>query len=283
MEGNECYKFSTIRNFIERTRAKDVRLAVDIGANVGAVTVLMHSYFPNVTIYAFEPVREYFELAVKNTGQCNGTRIFQRAVTGQHRYWDDFGKQPRQATQRLVIMKGLPEAGPGWAGGSLVVPADNDFIGREKRVPGYQQLPQPVRAMTLGRVVSALLRKERADEIDIVKMDCEGCEHSGLGCTSVADLKKIRYIVGEYHGIERFHSIMKNKLFKTHKVNLIGSRDLGAFFAERLEGKQDGILRWDKSGMLISRPWLSKAPIDWHLFNEQFVLPAERRCHALPA
>ena len=163
-----------------------------------------------------------------------------------------------------------------------MVPADNDFIGREKPVWGYQRLAQAVRAMTLSSVIRTLLTKEGVSEIDVVKMDCEGCEHSGLGCTSLAELKKIRYIVGEYHGIERFHGIMRDKLFRTHKVNLIGSRDLGAFFAERLDGKQDGILRWDKSGMMLPRPWLADTPIDWHLFNEQFVLPNERQWHALP-
>jgi hypothetical protein len=86
---------------------------------------------------------------------------------------------------------------------------------------------------------------------------------------------------GEYHGIERLYRVMQRKLFTTHKVNLIGTRELGCFFAERLDGDRDGILQFDKRGMLQPRPWLSLEPMDWHLFNE-FVLPQERWCHGLP-
>ena len=51
-EGNDCYKFSTIRNFIARSRAKDVETIVQIGANLGEVTLLMHAYFPAAKIVA---------------------------------------------------------------------------------------------------------------------------------------------------------------------------------------------------------------------------------------
>jgi hypothetical protein len=44
MEGNDCYKFSTIRNFIARSQAKDVDTIIEIGANIGEVTLLMHAY-----------------------------------------------------------------------------------------------------------------------------------------------------------------------------------------------------------------------------------------------
>ncbi len=67
----------------------------------------------------------------------------------------------------------------------------------------------------------------------------------------VETLKRIRFIVGEHHGLGRFYAVMQKKLFLTHKVNLVGQRDLGSFFAERLDGEKEWILRFDKSGMLI--------------------------------
>ena len=60
MEGNECYKFSTVQNYIEQTAGKPIRVAVDVGANVGNVTRLMRSYFPHARIFAFEAVFEYY-------------------------------------------------------------------------------------------------------------------------------------------------------------------------------------------------------------------------------
>jgi hypothetical protein len=57
---------------------------------------------------------------------------------------------------------------------------------------------------------------------------------------------------------------------------------LGAFFAERLDGANDGILRWDKAGMLVLRPWLAPVPLEWHVFNDTYVRHEERYWHALP-
>ncbi len=91
----------------------------------------------------------------------------------------------------------------------------------------------------------------------------------------------MRYLVGEYHDIGRFYHVMQKKLFLTHKVNLIGTRVLGCFFAERLESTKNGILKYDKNGMLMPRQWLSDHPIDWHIFNDEFVLEYERHFHAL--
>jgi len=112
-------------------------------------------------------------------------------------------------------------------------------------------------------------------------MDCESCEHSSLGCASDDTLRKLRFVVGEYHGIARFWGVMRDRLFRTHKVNLIGDASLGAFFAERRDGDADGILLHDNPGMMELRPWLCDEPIEWHLFNPAWVLPHERAIHAL--
>jgi hypothetical protein len=75
---------------------------------------------------------------------------------------------------------------------------------------------------------------------------------------------------------------MRKRLFFTHKVNLVGQKDLGCFFAERLDGQTDGIFLYEKSGMLLPRPWLSDKPIEWHLFNERYILPEDRYWHGFP-
>jgi hypothetical protein len=41
-------------------------------------------------------------------------------------------------------------------------------------------------------------------------------------------LKRIRFIVGEYHGFDRFTAVMRNKLFQTHKVNSSATRSSAA-------------------------------------------------------
>lgn len=281
MEGNACYKFSTIRNFIEKTGGRPIRLIVDVGLNVGDIAIMAKSYFPAAALYGFEAVREYYEIACARTQGLLNTHLFHRAITAQHLYRDDLGTSLRSTPVRLSVLKGLPAAGPGWLGGSMVIPSDNEIFTTAKPLGGYHNSGESPRGLSLDRLIAILLRKEHATEIDILKMDCEGCEHSSLGCASVETLRKIRFIVGEYHGIDRFYCVMRNKLFQTHKVNLIGQSDLGAFFAERLNKDGDGILKFNKAGMLCTRPWLSSTPLDWHLFNERYVLNEDRAWHAL--
>jgi FkbM family methyltransferase len=276
MEGNFCYKFSTIRNYIEKTGAPPVRLCIDVGVNVGDITRMMREYFPDAWIFGYEPVPEYFEAARQNLKDLDRVRLFRLAVTAQHRFRDDLGRRRRKSPAPLSILKATPEGGPGWAGGSRIVGEETEPS------RGYEAHAAEVEPITLDELIDGVLKKRKAREIDILKMDCEGCEHSSLGAATSATLRKIRYIVGEYHGIARFHSVMAGKLFKTHKVNLIGDKDLGAFFAERLDGTSDGVLRFNKEGMLQPRPWLAEEPIDWHLFSEEYVLPEDRYWHALP-
>jgi FkbM family methyltransferase len=282
MEGNECYKFSTIVNYIHATGTAGVRVMVDIGTNVGAISLMMKSYFPAATLYGYEPVDEYFQTALINIKTGKDIHLFKKAVTSTHLYFDDLGEKPRQKQASLVLFKGLPEAGPGFIGGSVVVPDDHAMARPGHRTAGYERMEQRVYPITLDTIWKNIHDAERVNEIDLVKIDCEGDENSVLGCAKPATLKKIRFIVGEYHDIERFYNIMRNKLFMTHKVNLIGQTELGCFFAERLDGERDGVLLYSKDGMLQPRPWLSKHPIDWHLFNTDFVPHEAWSSHSLP-
>lgn len=281
MEGNDCYKFSTIRNYIERTGAPPVRVVLEVGANVGGVTRMIKEYFPHATVLSFEAVRDLAEMARAHTRGLDGVRVFTRAVTAEHVFEDDAGTRPRPRAQALRILRGTPEAGPGWVGGSTVVPSSH-ALASGGAVRGYERISQRVRPLTLDELVDAALKRTGAGEIDLVKMDCEQCEHSSLGCAGDQTLRKIRFIAGEYHGVQRFWRVMRDRLLRTHKVNLIGDATLGAFFAERRDGDRDGILRHDNAGMLQPRPWLCDEPLEWHLFNEEYVLPNERYAHALP-
>ncbi|HEU0301090.1 MAG TPA: FkbM family methyltransferase [Longimicrobium sp.] len=280
MEGNDCYKFSTIRSYIEATGAPPVRVVVEAGVNVGSVTRLVKAYFPEAAVFGLEVVRELAGLARANTRDLAGVRILTRALTAEHLYEDDAGTRPRASPTTLRLLRGTPRAGPGWAGGSTVVPASHPLVG-DPGVRGLEGSSQRVRPITLEELLAAVRRRTGSAEVDILKMDCEQCEHSSLGCAAEETLRRLRFIVGEYHGIQRFWRVLRDRLFRTHKVSLIGDAELGAFFAERRDGEKDGILRHDNAGMLQLRPWLSDEPMEWHLFNERYVLPDERSIHAL--
>lgn len=277
MEGNACYKFSTIREYIRRTGAAPVRVACDVGSNAGLMTRMIRDYFPAAEVFAFEPVEECYLATLREVNGDPDIRCFQLAVTSQHLFEDDLGQIPRADAAELRIFRGLPASGPGWYGGSFIRPATFQDYNPEN----YHAESDPVRSITFDQMVESILALTATDELDIVKMDCEGSEIPALGCASSQSLQRCRFIVGEYHGIERFYRVMREKLFATHFVNLIGDAELGSFFAER-KGPRSSILNRDRCGMLFHRPWLSSEPLDWHIFREEFVLPEERPFHGLP-
>ena len=100
MEGNACYKLSTIKNFITMTHADEVKIIVDIGVNVGDVSLLMYHYFPAARIFGFEAVKEYFDLAMERTKDITNITLYNEAVTAQHRFFDDFGEKPRHTNRK---------------------------------------------------------------------------------------------------------------------------------------------------------------------------------------
>ncbi len=276
MEGNDCYKFSTIRNFIAASQAKDVATIVEIGANIGEVTLLMHGYFPAARIVAFEAVKEYCDIAAARTRKIQNIALHNKAVTAQHRFLDDLGEERRGADIDLVILKGLPDGGPGWVGGSMVFACDHQRVADADDQFGYLKIDQAVTPITLAEIMA----QEDLAAVDILKLDCEGCEHSVLGTAEADVLKRIRFIVGEYHGFERFTAVMRNKLFATHKVNLFGDQELGCFFAEHRDEGGDGILHDQR--VRVAVPWPSPTPAEWHAFNERYVSAQDRYCHGLP-
>ena len=275
MEGNDCYKFLTIRNFIAASRAKDVETIVEIGANIGEVTLLMHAYFPAAKIVAFEAVKEYCDIAATRTRKIPNVAVHNKAVTAQHRFRDDLGDERRSEDIDLFILKGLPDGGPGWVGGSMVVPLDEQRVADPDDHYGYLRIDQAVTPITLDEIMA----QEDLAAIDILKLDCEGCEHSVLGTAEADVLKHIRFIVGEYHGFDRFAAVKRGKLFATHKVNLVGDQELGCFFAEHRDEGGDGVLHDHRVAVPV--PWLDNTPIEWNAFNERYVLAHEPYCHGL--
>jgi hypothetical protein len=275
MEGNDCYKFSTIQNFVNLTGAKPIKVALDIGCNIGAVTQIMRNTFWHAQVFAFEPVPDYYWAAWGALRNDPRVRVFHGAITACHLFEDDLGTQQRPARLPLQIYQGVPDAGMGWIGGSTIAPAGTLPDDPAK----YRLLDGKVPALTLDEAVTAVCALTGADEIDYAKFDCEGCENGALGCAASETLCKMRFISGEYHDIDRFYEIMRHKLYKTHFVNLSGER-WGSFFAEREHGGPT-ILQPSRDGMLQLRPWLSGKHLDWHVFRDEFVLRHERLVHGL--
>jgi hypothetical protein len=277
MEGNDCYKFSTICNYLLQTGSRPIKVAVDCGANVGNITSLIRRYFPDSQIYAFEPVQAYFEATRDRFSGDARVKVLNHAVTYLHLYSDDLGNERRPTEDPLAVFLARTDTcGPNAIGGSVIGSSVD-----ESRDPSmYTRLPDPVSKITFDELTRYVLADSGESEVDYVKFDCEGCEWSCLGCVSAETLRKIRFISGEYHNIARFNRAMAKTLMRTHRVNLIGKRDLGAFFCERID-TFPGILNERDVGMFQVRPWLSDDIIGWEPFKEDYVLAHERAIHQL--
>lgn len=269
MEGNECYKLTTIKNYIEKTGAPPIQTAIDIGCHVGEITALIRFHFPQSDVFGFEPVEEYFRLALRRMRGDASSKIFKAAVCGLHRFEDDLGRVPRSSPARMNVAKGRVGAGPGWRGGSTIIPEDHG----QPDLARYEPMTGPVHCLTMDELVMAVSLLTGRSEIDYMKMDCEGCECDALGCASMETLRRIRFISGEYHDIARFYKIMSERLYKTHFVNLVGE-GWGSFFCERVD-ELPTILDSTRVHLEV-RPWSSNEQIDWHPFRDEFVLPHER-------
>jgi hypothetical protein len=263
MSADSFYQFPTIKKFVERSGDKEIKTIVDVGVNVGDVTLRLHHHFPEARIIGYEPVPEYFATALKKTEDIEQVVLHNKAVTAEHRYFDDLGEDPRPREMDLAIVKALPESGVGWQGGSLIGPADHPLLVSGIPVPGYQLLRQPAVPITLAEI----LEQNSIDEVDLLKMDCEGCESSVLGGSDVDTLRRVRFMTGEYHNLTRFYRVVQTRLLLTHKVCLTGNLTLGSFVAERRRGDRDGLLRHRTRRSVVGQG--SDDFFEWNPFSDK--------------
>lgn len=136
---------------------------LDIGAHVGIVSCYIGKRWPEVRIYAFEPVPDNYRRLQRNLA-ANGVtsvRPFQLALTGNG---------------RRVAMSADPAVNSG--GGSI--------LGRNPtlRVP----------STTLTNVFAKLA----PDRVALLKIDCEGAEYEVLTAGETL-LDRVDALVGEFH------------------------------------------------------------------------------------
>lgn len=132
---------------------------VDIGANVGAFSILIARRFPEARVIAYEPNPDNFKLLERNIARNGvGVEAHHAAVWYHHR--------------------GVSLVGQGSGTGTL----DQHPTGRDL-----------VPSVTLDDILAPF------DEVAFLKMDCEGAEVFILNAAHRETLEKVQQIVGEYH------------------------------------------------------------------------------------
>jgi FkbM family methyltransferase len=179
---------------------KRVRTIVDVGANVGAATIWFARRCRNAEIVAVEPAR--------------GTLARLEANLRTNRLENRVSVVPAALSGRT---------------GSAYLSENGSSVYAQTRTtssPGTER----VEALSLAD----LLDRYGLDEVDVLKLDCEGAEFDALLACDEELLSRVRTIVGEYHGEGRNVLSLAERLeragFATH---FEGTAELGLFAAHR--------------------------------------------------
>lgn len=182
------------------------KVIFDIGGNIGATSIYFANLYPDAAIYTFEPVKENFELLSKNVEPYKNVRAFNTGLGNMDGKIKMFGSN----------------CDKNFGGGSLYEKGidENNFFEIDICKP------------------STFIKENIKDEnfaIDLIKIDTEGAEYDILTSFDESVISKVKYIIGELHGIndfklldylEKWFDIGLNKkagkrLFKFEAINKI--------------------------------------------------------------
>jgi FkbM family methyltransferase len=121
---------------------RDVRVVMDVGANVGATTLFFSHVYPHARVFAFEPGHEAYGLLRANTEHRDNVQAF------------NFGLF--STDKDVPLFHGAQDSGT-----SSV--AQTDETGDESEVVHL-------------RSVRRWLERNEVDRVDVLKVDTEGCE-----------------------------------------------------------------------------------------------------------
>ena len=171
---------------------RDVRVVVDVGANVGAASRFFATRYQNATVYALEPAVEPFRMLLENTKPCPNVRCFRIGLFGRDVEVPLFHGAHDSSTASIV---------------SSTLTTD------------YQEL---VRL----RAAKDWVDEQGFHEIDVLKLDTEGCEVPIL--ESLAGiLPNVRVVHVEYHSegdrrqiddlLEHTHVLASGQVLHPHR------------------------------------------------------------------
>ncbi|OGH19222.1 MAG: hypothetical protein A3D74_04960 [Candidatus Levybacteria bacterium RIFCSPHIGHO2_02_FULL_37_13] len=156
-------------------------VVIDIGAHIGAFSLLAATKYTESHIFAFEPSIENFSLLNKNVKANNLSKrisTFNIAVTDGKKKTVTLYEHPSNLGMHSVIF---------------------DYNLGEK---GQRQ---EVLATTLDRIFS----ENKIKNCHLLKLDCEGAEYGILFAASENTLEKINNIVMEYNDYEKIEKLKK--------------------------------------------------------------------------
>ena len=179
---------------------KNDDVVIDIGGNIGMVSILLAKKYPFIKIYAFEPVYENWKNFKRNIkiNNVNNIKLFNLAVAGS----SGFAK-----IEYYFNMNGCS---------SLIKNLSSQW---RKEISTTRNT---VKTITLDDI----LLRFKIDKCKLLKIDCEGSEFEIFYNSKL--LNKIEYVTGETHSYDNKRnnreSLLKylEKYFPNNKIQMVG-------------------------------------------------------------
>jgi FkbM family methyltransferase len=185
-----------LRHFVDAPVRDKVHTVVDVGANIGAFTLLARRVFPNARVIAIEPDPANASVLQHNCGNDELVTICETAVL------DDGCPETVHLCRHDLN-----------SGGSYV---HDLFEGESKNVPFHDQNAVSVPCTS----IHDLLTTHGVETINLLKVDTEGSEVAVFSCLSRHGwLEKTTWIRFEWHGREAIPRL-RRLLSPTHEVSI---------------------------------------------------------------
>lgn len=150
-------------------------VVIDIGGNIGMVSIYLAKKYPFLKIYAFEPVKQNYENFLKNIELNNINediiKVFNLAITKDRR--DVILTSPFNNSGASNIYNHFR--------GSGNIISNNDIS---------------IKSITFDDIFS----NNNISKCKLLKIDCEGAEYEILYSANVENLKNCEYMRAEFHG-----------------------------------------------------------------------------------
>lgn len=179
---------------------KEKCVLIDIGANIGIASMYFSQFDYVQRIYAFEPVRDTYDLARKNFKENNITKIAE---------FNNYGLGANDREENFLYNKSVK---------------GNSGI-RGKLSPSHINRKDPeirkVQIKDVDEVLDPIIQSNRDCKI-VIKMDCEGAEYEIMKRLNNKLLKKMDIIILEWHDFkaEPLEAILRENNFSVFSRNL---------------------------------------------------------------
>ncbi len=218
--------FDDQTNFRHGLSLEDGACVFDVGANIGLFTLFAQQVWKNVRVYAFEPMPSTFEVLQINTSLYgHDVRIFQCGLareTGEAEFTfypdstSQSGRYADEADEGGVLRSIIGNTSRGNGNHSVLASEALEAI-IESRVSGQKVICRL-------RTLSEIIREERIERIDLLKIDVEKSELDVLEGVAENDWEKIQQIVIEAHDVNGQLQRL-TELLISHGYSVIAEQD----------------------------------------------------------